>query len=535
MTRPATLAMAGALVTLLVVHVIMAELTEPFFNGDETQHVMTGIFVADAIVEGGWTSPRSFAERYYAQYPALGLIVWPPGFYAVEGGAMLAFGRTFETGRWLTVAYCLLAGAYLFRLVHFTHDGTTAAVAVLVFGLTREVFFHSRNVMLEVPALAFILAAIFHLERYLRTPRTRDLAAMTLACVLAGLHRYDAVALLPMVLCRVALARQWQVFIRRSVVVAFVAVIVALAPVYLHAAYEIGKVQSGAAAAGGDPGTVKASLMSQWTYLPRTLWAQIGHAACAFGVLGMLVTRRDAACVAYRAMALGTLVFFAPLAEQETRHGIFWVPAWSALSAVFAMRIKPTRGRILCVTALVAGTAFWTLHQPVTWVRGYRPAALHVIESTRGPAVVLFDGLLSGTFVYEVRTQDVHRRVWIVRGDKVLYGTLSDPHHGYVEYAADDAAMLARLAEVSPDWIVVEEPPAKYTTPAAARLRKVLREHPELFDCISTLPVANNNREWLDNVSLAIYRPRVVKPVADRKLVIPMLWQDRTIEATLPK
>ena len=103
--------------------------SEPFFNGDETRHVMTGVFVRDAILEGGITHPKQYAEQYYAQHPALGLLIWPPGFYAVEGLAMLAFGATFEVGRLLVFAYFVVAAAYLNALVKRTHGPEIAFVS----------------------------------------------------------------------------------------------------------------------------------------------------------------------------------------------------------------------------------------------------------------------------------------------------------------------------------------------------------------------------------------------------------------------
>ncbi|CAN5215111.1 hypothetical protein BH11PLA2_BH11PLA2_02500 [soil metagenome] len=528
------LALFGLLAALVAIHRVMAEPSEPFFNGDETQHVMTGIFVADAIMEGGLWHPRAYAERYYAQYPALGLIVWPPGFYAVEGVTMLAFGRTFDTARGLMLVYGTLAGFFLFRLVKFTHDFKTALLAVAMFGLTREVFFHTRNVMLEVPTLAFILAALFYLERYLAEYRRRDLVWLAVSCVFAGLHRYDAVALLPVVLLRVAFARQWKLLIRKDVLIAAGIVIVVLAPVYGLAAYEIGSAQQSAAATGSDPATVKASLLSQWTYLPRTLWAQIGQAACAFGVLGLYFSLGDRKAAAYWSLILGSFLFFAPLAEQETRHGISWIPAWCTLAAVAVTRLGTTPLRLTLLSLIaVGGTAYWTLSQPVTWVRGYSTAASLAVQNVRGTGVILFDGLLSGTFIYEIRTQDADRRLWVVRGDKVLYSSLSDPAHGYVEWAKDDESLLKLLEDLCPDLIVVEEPPAKYTTPMAMRLRILLASRSDLYTRVAVIPVKNNNREWLNGVTLVVYRPLKPKPIGERKINIPMLWQNRQIEASV--
>src|SRR5262249_16291084 len=157
---------------------------EPFYNGDETRHVMTGVFFRDLYVDRPVTHPRDYAVRYYAQYPALALLVWPPFFYAVEGGFMLAFGTSFLAAKALVGLFAALACVYLFRLVLRTHDAPTAALAALLLGLAPLVFDFSRQVMLEVPTLACALVALYHFLSYLNRPRRRDLAlcAVATAC-----------------------------------------------------------------------------------------------------------------------------------------------------------------------------------------------------------------------------------------------------------------------------------------------------------------------------------------------------------------
>lgn len=521
------------LVVVLVTHLVMAEPTEPFYNGDETRHVMTGIFVADAITDGGLTHPRSYAERYYAQYPALGLIVWPPGFYAVEGVTMLAFGRSFETSRWLTVAYCLLACTFCFRLVKFTHHEATAVVATLVFAFSREVFFHSRNVMLEVPTTAFVLMAMFFLERFLHHERRRDLVYVALACILAGLHRYDAVLLLPYFTFRILFARRWDLLKRRSVWIAAASVILALAPVNLLALVETGTVQSN----GGDPTSSPGTRFDHYTLFFATLWGQLGHVAHVFSLAGFFLclrASRRAANGPYWSIALATYLFFAPMAEQESRHAIFWIVSWSVWAAEAALMTGQNWISAILSAILVTSTAYWTLHQPVPWVRGYSTAAELAIKEINGSGMVLFNGHLSGTIVYELRTLDADRRLWLVRTDKVFYSAVSDPSQGYVEWTKTDAEILKKLEALAPDMVIVEEPRARTDTPMAKRFREIMKTHGDYVHA-AVIPVRSNGIAWMENVQLIVYLPRIPKPPDERKLNIPMIWQGTSIDAVIPK
>src|SRR5262249_10238567 len=127
---------AALLAVVFAVHLVSYRPSEPFFNNHETRHVMTGVFVRDALGDpGAWSAPRAYAVRYYLQHPALGLLAWPPLFYLVEGLFMLLVGPSFLAARVLVGLFAAWAGVSLYRLVLHTHDRPTAAVALLLFGL----------------------------------------------------------------------------------------------------------------------------------------------------------------------------------------------------------------------------------------------------------------------------------------------------------------------------------------------------------------------------------------------------------------
>src|SRR5439155_95601 len=140
---------------------------------------------------------RGYTERYYQQYPALGLLIWPPAFYGFEGVAFLIFGDSFLVGRLLVGVFAILGCVYLFLLVRRTHDQNIATAATLIFGLAPLVFHFSDRVMLEGPALAWSLMAAFHFHRYLDRERKRDLALCCLATALTALTRFDGIFLAP--------------------------------------------------------------------------------------------------------------------------------------------------------------------------------------------------------------------------------------------------------------------------------------------------------------------------------------------------
>src|SRR5439155_24445118 len=93
--KQATILLLGVLLVTSATIVRGIHVGEFSYNVDETQHAMTGVFVADLVRDHPVSHPVEYTYRYYAQYPALsGVIHWPPLFYCFEGLFFLALGPT---------------------------------------------------------------------------------------------------------------------------------------------------------------------------------------------------------------------------------------------------------------------------------------------------------------------------------------------------------------------------------------------------------------------------------------------------------
>ena len=80
----------------------------------------------------------------------------------------------------------------------------------------------------------------------------------------------------------------------------------------------------------------------------------------------------------------------------------------------------------------------------------------------------------------------------------------------------------------------VEEPPGRYETPMARKLRTILANHPERYVRVESFPVRNSEFAWVDGVQLLAYKPTKPRPVGERRIAIPMLWQAGKLEAVIP-
>src|ERR1700750_2862227 len=78
------------------------------YNVDEAQHAVTGLFVSDAFRDLPIRHPVPYAYRYYAQYPAVAILHWPPLFYIFEGLSFLLLGPSVVSARLSVLLFCVL-------------------------------------------------------------------------------------------------------------------------------------------------------------------------------------------------------------------------------------------------------------------------------------------------------------------------------------------------------------------------------------------------------------------------------------------
>ncbi|MEA2691215.1 MAG: hypothetical protein QOJ16_602 [Acidobacteriota bacterium] len=544
------LAFAAVLLVIALAHALTWHSSEPFYNNDETRHVMTGVFFHDLLLDHARGGLRSYTVSYYLQYPALGLLVWPPLFYGIEGVFMLIFGTSYLAAQALLALFSILAFTWLFLLVRRTHDTFAAAAAVLLLGLSPIVLQLSRYVMLEMPALAFALAAVYCFVLYLDLGRRRDIFLAALAAAGFALTRFDSIFLLLFFLFSILGLRRFDLLRRREVWLAALLALAIVLPLYVPMLAEFGRAHILVTVEGATKPNAGKGLFETLTFYPRTLVQQMGVLPAVLGLVGFLAALRPArrgACWPYLALAAATYFAFTPLAEREARHAIYWVPAFALFaveaSAWIASRFKGAENRtvragivgIVVIVAGVAGVAFWgAVTRQARYLRGYEEAARYVVANTRSSRFTFMDGFLNGDFIYQVRRHDPRRRLWNLRGDKLLYGVLTDPRAGYQEYARGDAEILATLYLYDPELIVVEEPQVVFEIPMATRLRQVLATHPERYLRVKTIPV-DNNVPYFAGVRLDIYRSLVRNPHPTQRLSFGMIGLGRSLGVDLPR
>lgn len=542
--RPAV-HVAGLLAVLLAVHLLYARDSEPFFNNDEIKHTLTGVFFADAVQDlpASATNPKDYAVRYYCQYPAIGIVTWPPFFHLVEGLAMLALGPHFWVGRLCVAVFATVAVVYSYHFARLMLDHPWALLAAALTGLTPVVFVLSQRVMLEVPTLACVIAAVVHFEKYLTGQRGRD---AILACLLASaavLTRFDGVVLALYFVIR--LLRTWnlRLLLRRPVWIGAGVAALLTVPYYILTLKLYGSGIGTAAASGTGADDTGFGWWNLVFYV-ATLPEQAGWGVAVLTAVGIVVTvachRRESGPAF--GLLLAVYLLFTPLAQLEFRHAIYWLPA-VAVSAVRPLQwlwAKGWRGWAVAGVIVLLGSVWWHVNdQKYRYVFGYSDAAKWVMEHRTTDRPILVDGELAGSLVYHTRLHDPGRRVWVLRADKVVYNQFSDPSSGYRQYAHTEAEVLELLEMWDPEYVVIEDPqPAFHDVEGAKLLQRTLANNSgngKPFEVAERFPIRSNYDKFTEpGAALVVYRKKHRNPAATADVQLELVGLGRTVGTTRP-
>jgi 4-amino-4-deoxy-L-arabinose transferase-like glycosyltransferase len=538
------------ILALGLVHLLAWQPTEPFFYNDETRHVMTGVYFRDLLHDLPVTHLSDYTVNYYLQYPALGLLVWPPFFYFVEGLAMTIFGTSLVVSKILIGVFAAIACAYLFQLVRRTHDTTRAAIAVLIFGLAPLIFLHSSYVMLEVPTLALALAAIYHFIRYLDVERRSHLLLAGLAAALCALTRFDAIYLLPLFIILLVVRGRLRILRRKDVIVVAALALLLVLPFYVLTAQGIGWFHVKQATETLAPNFHFPAFLSLTRYLfyPSYLPQQLSLYALIPAIVGLIFSltkgRREAAW-AYLAMILATYLTFTPIGEMDSRHAIYWIPAFAFFAAEGIALIANwlrTPKLLLPLAALVIISVGWsTVASPKFFVRGYEETARYVATNSTNSPFCLFVGRLNGNFIYQLRRLDPNRRLWVLRADKLLFSTLISSQVEYKQFTGGDEDILATIFKYDPEFLVVEAPQISNSIRVGdqarvdfeERLRAVFTNHPERFKLEKEIAIESNDPEY-GGMRLQVFRNSLRNEQPERRLELEILMLRRSLQTDVP-
>lgn len=527
--------MAIVILTVALSHWAVHVPSEPFFTHDEVTHMTTSVFFRDLILDMPLTDLREHTFRYFMQYPELGLVVWPPLFHVIAGLFMLVFGTSITVAKILVCLFSIMACVYLFKLVERTHGIATAPVAAIILGLSPLVFGFSHQVMLEVPALAWSMMAIYHFHSYLQVEKVRDLFLASLAAAFAVLTRFDGAYLAPLLLVLIIVYRRMGVLKNKGVYCCAAFAMCLVIPQFMLTGSEFGWKH------GIDvtqhTGSATQLLFKRLLFYPSCLSAQMSWWAIVpllIGLISAFHPSKRKATRLYLAIIAVVYVMFTAVVELLPRHTIYWIPAFSLFAAdgittiVQAIRQKWLRS---IMTFSIPVAMLWSLlATPLPYLRGFEETARYIIANSTTSNVVFSDIHFNGSLIYYVHRNDPQRRFWTLRADKLLYGSAA--YVGYTEHVEGEEGIAAKIYQYDPQFIVVDEP-RYHPYPMNDQLRSMLRSHPAWFRLEAQFDI-ETNQDAYKNTKILVYKNLRRNRQPDHQLVYPLRGMNKTIAATIP-
>jgi hypothetical protein len=498
--------MAGAIALVCIVAGRDIRLGEFEYNVDEAQHAVTGLFVADAVRDLPLRHPVQYAYIYYAQYPAVAILHWPPLFYLFEAASFLLFGASVVSARLTVMAFLLVLLYQWFRLVEELQDSYTAAISTAVLGLLPMMVVFEKTVMLEIPSLALSVAAIRHWIRYLDSGRRSSLYAFGVWLTAALLCKQNCVYVLVFCVLTLLVTRKWERILNRSAVAVAALVAVLAGPVLGLMWFLQGHAMA------NDLGSHRMSGWERISFYLRTL-------PDSFSLLSRRWSRQGQAAIMLCWIAAGYLTFTF-FGQRETRFAIYWFPplvffAVGLLTQFFqAARLRLIMRGAAAALVLSLAMPAWSQQRP--YISGYKDVAARLIN-TYHAGIVLFDGRVPGNFIFYMRALDPQRHFLVLR--KSLYANNVRPGDQSQEFlhSPEDVAELFRRDGVR--FVVVSE-----NAPLHFDSQRLLRAQlqSDQFQPLGRFPIATNERDW-QGENLLLYENKQWTPPADKVLRIRML------------
>ncbi len=468
-----------------------------FWWSDAPRHAMDGVFYRDLLSAFPIGDPKQFAMDYYLRYPALTILFYPPGFAIFEAPLFWIFGVSHTVAQ-LAVSLFLLAlawGTYCLAVRWLGRLGALA-FAVLLIG-THEVAFWARQVMLEIPAFAFLVWSCYFFLRYLNEGKPSRLYAAIVVAV-AGLYTKQTIvfifcAYLFVLACTRGkqLLRTREVWIGTALFILTVAPLVAFTFIWGHL-----NIQQ-TAVGGAWQGQSRLSL-DGWLFVARQWPMQVGWPVLVLAVIyaaGAIWRKEWRLETGPKLLIIGWLVsayvMFSLIAIKDTRHCIFTVFGIVLFAILTILRGLPSK--IAPYAALLFACVIFMhtlVSSPIPYVQGYRTAAQQVCAMAAPNSVILFSGNRDGSFVFNVRATPECKGATVIRADKLLLRVAVDREmFGVTEVGITESGFLAMLGRYGVRYVVVE--PDFWTDLESMRML-VRSVHGKQFRLVSTIPITTN-------------------------------------------
>lgn len=307
--------------------------------GDSFHHLMNGIFVHDALCDpvAAISDPLEFGKNYYRHYPAVNLGYYPPVFPMLEAVTMSVVGVSSFAGQLTVLLFALCMALFAFAWFRLRLDRWWAFAAAAVLVATPTMVYWGRDIMLEIPALAFMLGGMWGFESAIRAdkPSWRSCLVCGLCTAMALLTKQHALLLFGVYGISIVTTRRWKHLLNPRVVVALAIMGIAGAAITLMT------LKVGGAAVGHTLGLNRQHVAQrfnagQWLYYLRVLPEIVTWPTLVLAVVGLIVAVRKK--VPHTSVLVAWIIVFYIMHSyfrgQTYRYGCLWIPPFVMLGAI---------------------------------------------------------------------------------------------------------------------------------------------------------------------------------------------------------
>jgi hypothetical protein len=489
------------------------------------RHTMTGLFFRDFLADMPLKDPVRYTFEYYAKYPALGLVHWPPFFHFIEAIFFLVFGISIRTAHLATLSFVVLGVYCWYRVAERQGPRYRAILSAFIFPLMPAVLLYERGTMLEVPLLSLSLGTIYLWHRFLESGSGRHLWGMAAFLVAALLTGQKAIFLIFFLGLHWLVERRFRLLLRWDVWAALGAVLAVVLPWYLFTFRMLSLSYERALGQGFHHLTKPIHWLFYFQMLPHQLGLLLTCLAGAgFGWAVLTNARRYRFFIVW---IVSCYACFTLIQEKEPRHIMVWIPplvyfALLAVEVLFAYRRW-------CLVASGALALYFLIgavrYERVPEVAGIEEVARYVLSQPDSD-VIYYQGPLNGDFIFYVRKFDPEKRHLVARGKQVVASRIM-PQFGTREILKTPEEVLAFFRTWGIRYAVVEN----IEPLAGMRVVKNALDS-DNFELLRIFPLWTNAPEDA-NRKVLVYRYRGQTQRTHEPVVIPMMTLRNDIRADL--
>ncbi|MGZ8919170.1 MAG: ArnT family glycosyltransferase, partial [Methylobacter sp.] len=245
-----------------------------FWWSDAPRHALDGIFYADFFKALPITDPKQYSFDYYSRYPALTILFYPPLFAVIEAAFFTVFGHTHAVAQLTVTFFVFILGLGAYHLAKRYLPTPQALAVALIFLGSNEIAFWGRQVMLDIPAYAFLIWAAIAYLKYTDTQRNFFLYLGTAVFAMGIYTKLNIAFMAPVFFAAITLKLGKKV-LNKHIFISVILFTISMLP-WLFVTLKFGKVNIGAVAGGQVDDELSRTSIENWIYYANLMPDQIG-------------------------------------------------------------------------------------------------------------------------------------------------------------------------------------------------------------------------------------------------------------------